>query len=201
MLPISLITFFISGVSALIYQICWQRLLFATIGVDIDSVTIIVSVFMCGLGLGGLLGGKISDKFPRHLISIYGCTELFIGLYGANSEKIFNFLNSNSIFLASSSHSLNVIGCFLALIIPTLLMGITLPILTMALNIKNQNIGSSVGLAYFTNTVGAALGSIVVPFMLFDFMSLAEVVHLAVVGNIFSALLILTTNSFIEQNN
>ena len=46
--------FFVSGVAALVYQVCWQRLLFSAFGVDIDSVTIIVSVFMLGLGLGAL---------------------------------------------------------------------------------------------------------------------------------------------------
>jgi xanthine/uracil permease len=49
--------FFLSGAVALIYQVCWQRLLFAVVGVDIESVTPIVSAFMLGLGLGAALGG------------------------------------------------------------------------------------------------------------------------------------------------
>jgi hypothetical protein len=40
------------------YQSCWQRLLFEPVGVDIESVTIIVSTFMLGSGLGALAGGK-----------------------------------------------------------------------------------------------------------------------------------------------
>ena len=43
-----LLLFFVSGAAALIYQICWQRLLFESVGVDIESVTIIVSTFMLG---------------------------------------------------------------------------------------------------------------------------------------------------------
>ena len=46
--------FMISGTAALIYQICWQRLLFEGFGVDMESVTIVVSTFMLGLGLGAL---------------------------------------------------------------------------------------------------------------------------------------------------
>ena len=44
--------FFISGFSALIYQIAWQRILFTAFGVDLESITIIISVFMAGLGIG-----------------------------------------------------------------------------------------------------------------------------------------------------
>ena len=54
--------FFVSGIAALIYQVCWQRLLFQAFGVDIESVTIIVSTFMLGLGLGALAGGQLSDR-------------------------------------------------------------------------------------------------------------------------------------------
>ncbi len=54
-----LFSFFISGSSALIYQTCWQRSLYGVIGVDIDSITIIVSIFMLGIGIGGMLGGRL----------------------------------------------------------------------------------------------------------------------------------------------
>lgn len=57
-------SFFISGCSALIYQVCWQRALYGVIGVDIDSITIIVSVFMLGIGMGGMAGGWLADRRP-----------------------------------------------------------------------------------------------------------------------------------------
>src|ERR1700704_2786353 len=50
--------FFVSGFPALIYQIVWQRALFAIYGVNIESVTVVVSAFMLGLGLGSLAGGR-----------------------------------------------------------------------------------------------------------------------------------------------
>jgi hypothetical protein len=46
------ILFFFSGTAALIYQVMWQRMLFTLFGVDLESITIIVSVFMFGLGIG-----------------------------------------------------------------------------------------------------------------------------------------------------
>ena len=57
--------FFVSGFSALIYQVCWQRLLFTGFGVDLTSITVIVSVFMAGLGIGAFFGGRIADKFSN----------------------------------------------------------------------------------------------------------------------------------------
>ena len=52
--------FLISGLAALIYQIVWQRVLYAAFGVNIESITIIVSIFMLGLGLGSLVGGLLA---------------------------------------------------------------------------------------------------------------------------------------------
>ena len=57
--------FFLSGIAALVYQVCWQRMLFVAFGVDIESVTIIVSTFMFGLGARALLGGELADRYPR----------------------------------------------------------------------------------------------------------------------------------------
>jgi hypothetical protein len=62
--------FLISGFAALIYQIVWQRTLFAAFGVNIESTTIIVCLFMFGLGLGSFVGGHPSDKFPNHALSV-----------------------------------------------------------------------------------------------------------------------------------
>ena len=52
--------FFLSGFSSLIYQVVWQKALSQIIGVDHISVTLIISLFMLGLGLGGAYGGKLS---------------------------------------------------------------------------------------------------------------------------------------------
>ena len=56
------VLFFFSGFPALIYQLTWQRALFRTFGVNIESVTIVVTAFMLGLGLGSLAGGWLSKR-------------------------------------------------------------------------------------------------------------------------------------------
>jgi MFS family permease len=56
------VLFFLSGFPALLYQIVWQRALFTLYGVNIESVTMIVTVFMLGLGMGSLAGGWLSSR-------------------------------------------------------------------------------------------------------------------------------------------
>src|SRR4051812_42511887 len=61
-MPLIYVFFFFSGFPALLYQIVWQRALFTIYGINIESVTMVVSAFMLGLGLGSLLGGMVSAK-------------------------------------------------------------------------------------------------------------------------------------------
>src|SRR5580693_3602792 len=82
--------FLCSGMPALIYQIVWQRSLFAIYGVNAESVAAVVSAFMLGLGLGGLLGGWLSSRFPKQSIIFFGIGELGIAVFGLFSLQIFH---------------------------------------------------------------------------------------------------------------
>src|SRR5580698_10275261 len=75
------VLFFFSGFPALIYQIVWQRALFVIYGVNVQSVAVVVSAFMLGLGLGSLAGGRLSAAFPRHGIVIFGVCELGVAVF------------------------------------------------------------------------------------------------------------------------
>lgn len=89
--------FFISGFSALIYQTCWQRLLFTGFGVDLTSITIIISVFMAGLGIGAFFGGRIADYMSNKLILIFCSVELGIGLFGFFSYSFIHLLQDSTL--------------------------------------------------------------------------------------------------------
>lgn len=180
-----LLSFFISGCSALIYQVCWQRSLYGLIGVDMDSITIIVSVFMLGIGLGGMLGGWLSDRYPRQRLRWYAGIELSIALYGAASLWLLQVLQAwlEGSFVGTGSVG-STVASFVFLLLPTVLMGMTLPLLTMAFNERTANIGVSVGTLYFINTLGAATGAALVPFVLLPLWTLPQVVHIAVAGNV-----------------
>lgn len=119
--------FFASGAAALTYQLCWQRLLFVAFGVDLESITIIVSAFMLGLGVGALAGGRLADRFPRRIVGLFAAAELAIALFGLLSPELIAWVGA-----ATVQHSLPVIAGanFLLLLVPTALMGATLPMLT-----------------------------------------------------------------------
>src|SRR5260370_41060793 len=82
--------FFCSGFPALIYQIVWQRALFAIYGLNIQSVTIVVSGFMLGLGLGSLAGGALSRSRRLTPVRLFAAAELLTGIFGTVSLKLFH---------------------------------------------------------------------------------------------------------------
>lgn len=179
--------FFISGFSALIYQVCWQRLLFTGFGVDLTSITVIVSVFMAGLGVGAYFGGRIADKFSTRLLIIFCLIELGIGCFGFVSANLILLVQDA---LVQSGLVILTFATFLLLIFPTFLMGATLPILTSFFNRYIANVGESIGTLYFYNTFGAAMGALTTGFILFNYLTLSQTIYLAASLNIFIAAVI-----------
>lgn len=179
--------FFISGFSALIYQVCWQRLLFTGFGVDLTSITVIVSVFMAGLGVGAYFGGRIADKFSARLLIIFCLVELGIGCFGFISANLILLVQDA---LVQSGLVILTFATFLLLIFPTFLMGATLPILTSFFNRYIANVGESIGTLYFYNTLGAAMGALTTGFILFNYLTLSQTIYLAASLNIFIAAVI-----------
>jgi predicted membrane-bound spermidine synthase len=173
--------FFVSGVAALVYQVCWQRLLFAAFGVDIDSVTIIVSVFMLGLGVGALIGGGLADRHPRWTLGFFALSELGIGTFGLFSPWLLRAAGDT--FVGSPQWVIAVVN-FVLLLLPTCLMGATLPILVAHVTRLWGNVGKSIGLLYQVNTFGAALGVGVIGFGWFLLFEIDTAIRMAAVLNI-----------------
>jgi len=146
--------FLCSGMPALIYQVVWQRVLFAIYGVNAESVAVVVSAFMLGLGLGGLLGGWLSSRFPRHALILFGVSELGVAVFGLTSLRIFH---AAAVYTAGSDLLSVVIFSLLLLLLPTLLMGATLPLLVEHLVAHSGQVGLSVSRLYFANTFGSAI--------------------------------------------
>ncbi|RZG88403.1 hypothetical protein EXE10_02380 [Acinetobacter sp. WCHAc060033] len=173
--------FFISGLSALIYQVCWQRLLFTGFGVDLTSITVIVSVFMAGLGIGAFFGGRIADKFSKNIIILFCLIEFGIGCFGLLSHHL--ILNLQDM-LIHANLVMTALGSFILLLFPTFLMGTTLPLLTSFFNQHIQNIGDSIGQLYFYNTLGAAFGALATGFILFNHFTLSHTIYVAAMLNL-----------------
>ena len=145
--------FFVSGFPALLYQVVWQRTLFTIFGVNIESVTVVVSAFMLGLGLGSMLGGWLSTHRRLRRLTIFGIVELAIAAFGLVSLPLFHWVSG---FAAGTPAAQTFWIAFVLIIFPTILMGATLPILTAELVHRSGNVGRSVGILYFANTLGSA---------------------------------------------
>lgn len=173
--------FFLSGIPALLYQVVWQRSLFALFGSNVESVTVVVAAFMLGLGLGSLAGGIVSRRFPAHLLRAFACIELAIGFLGLVSIASIHAVGQWTAGANLLTTSLVVIGL---VVLPTMLMGATLPVLTAYLVQRLPNVGRSVGVLYFVNTLGSAGACFLAGYLLMGWLGQQGVVWLAASMNL-----------------
>ncbi len=150
------LVFFLSGFAALLYQIVWQRALYAIYGINVESVTMVVTAFMLGLGLGSLGGGAVSKDPKRPVLLMFSLVELGIGLFGAVSLSVFHAVGDATLGMSAVG---TFFVTFFLVLLPTLLMGSTLPLLVAHLVRDSGNVGKSVGTLYFINTLGSAFAS------------------------------------------
>ncbi|MBI5531379.1 MAG: hypothetical protein HY898_01600 [Deltaproteobacteria bacterium] len=148
-----LAVFFLSGAAALLYQVVWQRALFAIVGINFESVTIVVTAFMLGLGAGSMGGGALSRNPRRSVLLLFAAAEACIGLFGFFSLPLLRWVGDLTLNL---SYAGTFLVTFLSVLVPTALMGATLPLLVAHFVRGSGNVGRSVGILYFINTLGSA---------------------------------------------
>jgi MFS family permease len=146
------VLFFFSGFPALIYQLVWQRTLFRIFGVNIESITIVVTAFMLGLGFGSLLGGCLSKRRNVALLPLLAIIEILTGTFGIFSLAIFDQVGALTAGWPLPAMAAVNLGLVM---VPTLLMGATLPLLVAHVVRHTEDVGSAVGLLYYANTLGA----------------------------------------------
>jgi predicted membrane-bound spermidine synthase len=160
--------FLLSGAAGLIYEVVWERLLELYFGVTYVSIILIISAYMAGLGLGSLAGGQAS-LLTKKPILVYGLIELGIAFFGIFSPSLIVWIGSAT---AGSPYPLVFLISFAVLLVPTFLMGMTLPLLSQAFVRRVEMAGEIVGLLYGINTLGAALGALLAGFLLIGWMGL-----------------------------
>ena len=168
--------FFLSGATGLVYELLWVRLLYQSFGTTVQSVTTVVAAYMGGLGLGALAIGRRADRHPNPA-RLYGILEILIGCFGLASPFILHATQQAYVGLARSlalqggsvaSVSLRFGLAWLVLLIPTTLMGGTLPVLTRALTVDREHLRASLGRLYGLNTLGAVVGTLLAGFWLIE---------------------------------
>jgi spermidine synthase len=184
--------FFISGLTGLVYEVLWTRMIVKIIGTSPFSVTIVLTVFMAGLGFGSFLAGKMIDRIkkPEKLIRIYGFLELGIGLYCLILplllmvfKPIYSMLYNRLFQYFLPYNLLTFAGCAILLIIPVTCMGATLPVLSRFFVTTLSKVGTHVGRLYGLNTIGAAAGSLLCGFWLINILGAWGVLVLAIILN------------------
>lgn len=178
--------FFFSGFASLVYQVVWQRMLTIYYGVGPLSITLIVSVYMLGLGIGALYGGKLAEG-RRNLVQLYFIIELLLGAFGIASIPLLQHYGE---LTAGSGYLFSTVNIFLLLCIPTFLMGMTLPLLVKIFSYRFHDLADNLSRLYFINTLGAAAGAAACSYVLISCWGLDYAAWIAAGINIVLALLI-----------
>jgi len=190
--------FFFSGMPALIYQVVWQRALFTIYGVNSQSVAVVVAAFMLGLGIGSLVGGHVSAKFPKYGVLIFAAAEFGVALFGLSSLAIFHWIAA---YTAGAGLGSVILFSLALLLIPTLLMGATLPLLVEHLVLRTSRVGASVSGLYFANTFGSAVACFLcAAFLLRDFGQSGSVTIAACINALVAATAYLYTRGKKEHS-
>jgi spermidine synthase len=188
-----LAAFFVSGFTGLVYEILWVRTLTKYVGGSTFSVTLVLTVFMAGLALGSWLAGRFVDKIrdTRDLVRLYAVIEIAIGLYaGLFPFMLKAFSPLYALLYRGFGHSLILYGSvsgtlsIALLILPTTLMGATLPILSRYYIDAVSRAGTKTGLLYGINTIGAALGSLICGVVLLRWLGSQTTLTAAVAANV-----------------
>ncbi len=177
--------FVLSGAAGLVYELIWIRQLYQVFGSTIHSVTTVVAAYMGGLGLGAYVIGRRADRHARPE-RLYGVLELAIGIFGLASPWVMHGIGAAYLGVARAlapglwaATAIKFLFAFGVLLVPTFLMGGTLPVLTRAFaGDRSEELRGELALFYGLNTVGGVLGSLAAGFVLIELVGL----HRSLVG-------------------
>jgi spermidine synthase len=156
--------FFLSGASGLMYEVVWLRMLERMMGVTIYAASTVLAAFMAGLALGSFVFGRLVDR-RRDALRVYGILELGIAaavllvpLLLSVFLPLYRLIHQTSADGTTMVAATRAFVCFTVLLIPTTMMGGTLPVLTSYLVKKESVFGRNFSLLYGLNTLGAFVG-------------------------------------------
>ncbi|HEX9455875.1 MAG TPA: fused MFS/spermidine synthase, partial [Candidatus Binatia bacterium] len=185
-----LTSFALSGFASLVYENAWTRSLTLVIGTSIYSFSTMLVTFLIGLALGGFIYARVLGEREARL-STFGLIELWVGLLALATIPLFEklplifirllhgFGETFSVFLF-----LQIIISALVMFLPTVLLGMTFPLVARLFTQNLYRVGSGVGSSYAANTVGAVLGAFAGGFILIPNLGVQNTIIFAVVMNL-----------------
>ena len=193
--------FFSSGAAALVYQVLFAKELALVFGSTAAATFTVLATFLGGMAIGSLIGGAVAARLSRpggstaRPIVVYAMVELAIGVYCVATPGLFLAIQKAYVFLAAdlspADPSLLVLRVALGagvLLVPTVLMGITLPLLAQALNPPGDRLGKAVAWLYACNTAGAALGALLTSYAVIPLFGARMTTLIAALLNLLVAL-------------
>jgi len=210
--------FLVSGAAGLVYEVTWTRAFGVVLGNTIFAVSTVLTAFMLGLASGSWLFGRIADRSLRPL-KLFALLEVGIGLYAFAFPTILATTDLFYRWFFQSFHlsfyPLSLVRFAVSvvmLLVPTALMGGTLPVLSKLWanspgkkEASEADIGKSAGLLYSINTFGAVAGSFLSGYLLIRIFGVSNTVYLAASANILvgvlSFILSLFTDKPIEEKH
>jgi spermidine synthase len=195
--PVIFFCFLLSGLSSLIYEVLWMRMLILIFGSTTFAISTVLTAFMGGLALGSFIFGRLIDR-SRHPVPIYGAIEAGIGVYALLVPAIFSSLIPLYRQVWQSLHIsfylfsvMQFVLVTLVLIVPTTLMGATLPILSKYYSDRKDRLGWTIGTLYAMNTLGGILGTFLSGFFLLPALGVRMTTFLAASLNLLIGFIVL----------
>ena len=182
--------FVLSGATGLIYEVLWMRMLGLVFGATTLAVSTVLVAFMGGLALGSALAGRLGSRI-QHPLRVYGLFEIGIALYAlavpllfalTDHAYVFIYQNFGGSFLVFSL--LRFVLSSLVLLVPTTLMGATLPVLSAALLRSESVTSSAITRLYTRNLIGAICGSLLAGFVLLPALGVRWSIYFASIINV-----------------
>lgn len=196
------IVFFATGAAGLIYQVAWQRYLLNLFGATIYSISTVLAAFMGGLALGSLVFGRLADRL-RSPLRFYGILEITVGftallvpLMVKRLDPIFLavYRNWGSNFFVYSL--LRFVLIALILLVPTTMMGGTLPLLSKFVAPQGRRSGARIGALYALNTLGAVAGTVTCGFFLIRWWGVSRTVEIAATINFLAGVIAIVLSKY-----
>ncbi len=184
------ICFIFSGATALIYEVLWARMLGLVFGATTIAISAVLTAFMGGLALGSAVAAKVVNRIKQPLRT-YGLIEIAVGVYALIVPLLFRGIDQVYAAMWIRLHP-GVYGFALSrfalaaavLIVPTALMGATLPVLVAAVRAAGQKSAQSIARLYTANLAGAILGTIAAGFLLLPALGVAKTIWVAAITNL-----------------
>ena len=192
--------FFLGGISALIYEVTWVRLLSLDFGVSIYAVSAVLTAFMGGLALGSWLWGRLatrvslsaagadgsSGRGTRPLLQLYAVLQAGVAICALLAPWVFAQLAVLYVGIyrqfEPGFYVFNLIRFGLAtlvLLVPTSLMGGTLPVMSQVLARHERDRGGALGALYAANTFGGVAGVCLAGLVLIRLLGVQATIYLA----------------------